>query len=69
MGQQEIYSFLKKYKTKWFSSKELADKLKVSSGSITSCLQRLKKWDLVWFRSNKKSTKFPYKGYAYKFRK
>lgn len=48
MGQQEVYSLLKRYKNKWFSSKEVADKLKLSSGSVTVSLQKLKKQNLVY---------------------
>jgi len=42
MGQQEVYSFLKKHKGKWFTSKEIADKLESSHGSVTTCLKKLR---------------------------
>ena len=42
MGQQEVYDFLKKHKGKWFTSKEIADKLRASHGSVTTCLKKLR---------------------------
>ena len=42
MGQQEVYDFLKKHKGKWHTSKEIADKLKASQGSVTTCLKKLR---------------------------
>ena len=42
MGQQEVYDFLKKHKGKWFTSKEIADGLKASQGSVTTCLKKLR---------------------------
>ena len=43
MGQQEVYDFLKRYRGKWFTSKEIANGLKASVGSVTTCLQKLRK--------------------------
>jgi len=54
MGQQEVYDFLKKNKTSWFSSKEIAKKLKVSIGSVTNSLKRLRESKQVLFRVKKK---------------
>ena len=42
MGQQEVYDFLKKHKGKWHTSKEIANGLKASVGSVTTCLQKLR---------------------------
>lgn len=42
MGQQEVYDFLKNHRGKWFTSKEIANGLKVSVGSVTTCLQKLR---------------------------
>ena len=42
MGQQEVYDFLKKYKGRWYTSKEIADGLKASHGSVTTCLKKLR---------------------------
>ena len=42
MGQQEVYDFLKKHKGRWYTSKEIADGLRASVGSVTTCLQKLR---------------------------
>ena len=42
MGQQEVYDFLKKHRSKWYTSKEIANGLKASVGSVTTCLQKLR---------------------------
>ena len=42
MGQQEVYDFLKKHRGKWYTSKEIADGLRASVGSVTTCLQKLR---------------------------
>ena len=42
MGQQEVYNFLKKHKGKLFTSKEIADGLEASQGSVTTCLKKLR---------------------------
>ena len=43
MGQQEVYSFLNENKGKWFTSKDIAQGLKVSLGSVTNNLKKLRK--------------------------
>lgn len=43
MGQQEVFSFLKNNKKKWFTSKDIADGLGVSLGSVTNNLKKLRK--------------------------
>ena len=53
MGQQETYNLLKRYKHKWFSSKEVANKLKLSPGSITVSLQKLRKQNLIYCKLKK----------------
>jgi len=42
MGQQEVYDYLKKHKGKWFTSKEIAEGLKASVGSVTTSLKKLR---------------------------
>lgn len=67
MGQQEVYTFLKRHKSKWFTSKEIADNLNSSLGSVTTCLKKLRDSSSVSF-------KYPSKRgqgknfYIYKFR-
>ena len=43
MGQQEVFSFLKVNKGKWYTSKDIAVKLRVSIGSVTNNLKKLRK--------------------------
>ena len=38
-----MFSFLKNNKKKWFTSKDIADGLKVSLGSVTNNLKKLRK--------------------------
>ena len=68
MGQQEVYNLLKQYRNKWFSSKEIAKKLKLSTGSVTVSMQKLRKANLVYFEFAR-TIKSGNKGYLYKFRK
>ena len=71
MGQQEIYIFLKKHRKKWFFAKEIANKLRVSPGSVLSSLKRLRKAKMVNYKLAKKSTGWLSKRvtYVYGFRK
>ena len=50
MGQQEVYTFLKKNSSKWFTSKEIANKLNASLGSVTTCLKKLRDSSAVSFK-------------------
>ena len=61
MGQQEIYDFLKKNKRKWFTSRDISDKLKVSIGSVTNCLKKLRQSRSIQFRTSKRKNQFEYK--------
>jgi len=54
MGQQEVYSFLKKYKDKWFSTREISKKLGISLGSVTMSAKRLRESKLVRFKYENK---------------
>ena len=61
MGQQEVYDFLKKNKDTWFSSKEIAEKLEASVGSVTTTLAKLRKQkDIKFKRSLKKRNMYFY---------
>ncbi|MBS3110236.1 HTH domain-containing protein [Candidatus Woesearchaeota archaeon] len=68
MGQQEVYDFLKKNKKMWFSSKDIAKKLKVSIGSVTNSLKRLRESKQVLFKIKKKEP-MARKIFEYKFKK
>lgn len=42
MGQQEVFTFLKENRNKWFTAREIAEKLKSSFTSITASLRKLR---------------------------
>ncbi len=53
MGQQEVYDLLKRYGNKWLSSKEIAKKLKASSGSVITSLKKLREGKIISFKMGK----------------
>ncbi|MFW5852547.1 MAG: MarR family transcriptional regulator [Nanoarchaeota archaeon] len=50
MGQHEVMDFLVKNKSKWFTSKEIAEGLKCSIGSVTTCLAKLRKTNYIEYK-------------------
>ena len=50
MGQQEVYDFLRKNKSKWFTSKEITKMLKISLGSVTTSLKKLRQTGILYSR-------------------
>jgi len=44
MGQQEVFTFLKKNRNKWFTSRQIADKLKASYGSVSVSIMKLRRY-------------------------
>ncbi len=62
MGQQEVYSFLKMHKSKWWASSEIAENMEASLGSVTTTLNKLRKRNDVMFKKSKiKTNAFLYK--------
>ena len=61
MGQQEVYSFLKRNRNKWFSSKEISKGLRVSLGSVMTSLKRLRESRAIDFRDGKRKNQFEYR--------
>ena len=61
MGQQEVYNYLKKNRKRWFTSKEISKGLKVSIGSVTNCLKKLRKTKAISFRGTKRKNQFEYR--------
>ena len=51
MGQQDIYDFLKKHPKRWYTSKELSQKLGISIGSVTMSLKKLRESKSVKFQT------------------
>lgn len=55
MGQQDIYDFLKKHPKKWFTSKELSEKLRISIGSVTMSLKKLRESNSIKYQTTKRN--------------
>ena len=71
MGQQEVFTFLKNNRNKWFTTNEIINGLKVSFGSVTTSLKKLRDSEQInWkkaiadFRRSGRRTVF-----AHKFKK
>lgn len=60
MGQQEVYDFLKKNKGKWFTAREISEKLNVSVGSVTNNIAKLKKNREILFKPSDRANQFKY---------
>ena len=64
MGQQEVYDFLRNNPDKWFTSKQIAENMKASYGSVTNNLAKLRKTSSIIFKISKRRTN----SYLYKFK-
>ncbi len=62
MSQQDIYNFLKEHPDEWFTAREINEYLKLSQGSISNNLKKLRQRDAVEYKRIEK------KGYIYKFK-
>ena len=60
MSQQEVSDFLKRYRTKWFTSKEIAEKLKVSTGSVINNLSKLRKSKQIKYKPAERANQYLY---------
>lgn len=67
MGQQEVYNFLKKHKGRWHTSKEIANKLRASLGSVTCCLKKLRDGSDIDSEYGKNSSRK--NAYVYRFKR
>jgi len=61
MGQQEVYSFLKRKKKRWFLSKDISKELGSSIGSVTNCLKKLRVNKAITFKGTKRKNQFKYR--------
>ena len=62
MGQQEVFSFLKNNTNKWWTSKQIAQKLNASVGSVTTTLAKLRRQKDIKFKvSEEKKNMYLYK--------
>ena len=57
MGQQEVFTLLKKNRSKWFTSRQIADKLNASYGSVSVSVMKLRQSGQIKFKKNKLRTK------------
>jgi DNA-binding transcriptional regulator GbsR (MarR family) len=60
MGQQEVYDYLVKHAGKWFTSREIADALQISIGSVTMSLKKLRKTNIIDFKNTGLRNTFKY---------
>lgn len=60
MGQQEVYDFLIKNKKDWFTSKEISEQINASIGSVTMSLKKLRKANLVKYKTAGKRNTYSY---------
>ncbi|MBR9700525.1 hypothetical protein GOV11_01530 [Candidatus Woesearchaeota archaeon] len=52
MGQQEVYEFLTKHEGSWYTSRQIALALKISIGSVTMSLKKLRKTNIIDFKNS-----------------
>jgi len=55
MGRQEVYNLLKANKGKWFTTRQIAGKIKVSIGSTTISVKKLRKYNMLKHKYKHKS--------------
>lgn len=65
MGQQEVYDFLRQNRSKWYTSKEIAEHLRLSMGSVTSNLKKLRKSHSIAYHLESRQGK---RNYIYSFK-
>ena len=61
MGQQEVYDFLERNKSRWFLSKEISKGLGVPISSVTICLKKLRESKAINSRDTKRENQFEYR--------
>lgn len=71
MSQQDVYEFLRKHKTSWFSARDIKEQLDVSIGSITNSLKKLRESKQILYRIVQRKSKTSNKRqiYEYKFKR
>jgi DNA-binding transcriptional regulator GbsR (MarR family) len=61
MGQQEVFAFLQTNKGKWFTSRDIAEALSISIGSVTMSLKKLRKANIIKFKNTGVRNTYKYK--------
>lgn len=69
MGQQEVFTFLQENRRKWFTAKQIAERLKVSFGSVITSLKILRQSKQIKFKMIKVNALRKKKVFVYKFKK
>jgi len=71
MSQEEVFNFLKRSKTKWFTGKKIAEKLRASTGSVTNNLNKLRDSGQIHhkFVTADSEVAMKRKVYAYRFKR
>jgi DNA-binding MarR family transcriptional regulator len=60
MGQQEVYDYLRDNPGRWYTSRQIADALTISIGSVTMSLKKLRKTNIIEFKSTGSRNTFKY---------
>lgn len=60
MGQQEVYDFLVDHSGKWYTSREIAEALDISIGSVTMSLKKLRKTNIITYQNTGMRNTFKY---------
>ena len=68
MGQQEVITFLKENKKKWFTARQTAEALKASFTSITTSLKKLRQSNQIEHKTIVINTLGRKKVFVYKFK-
>jgi len=61
MGQQDIYTFLKGHKNRWYDAYDLAKHLKAEYGAMTKCLRKLYKNNDIYKDTSFRPCKFKFR--------
>ncbi|MBU0616019.1 MAG: ArsR family transcriptional regulator [Nanoarchaeota archaeon] len=61
MGQQEVYDFLNKNRSNWYTSKEITKALNISIGSVTMSLKKLRQSGILHYRYTGKIYEYRFK--------
>ena len=61
ISQAEVLEFLENHKGKWFTARQLSEKIGITQGSCTNNLTKLKRHKLIDFREADKRYTFEYR--------
>ena len=71
MGQQEVFTFLGKNRNEWFTARQIAQRLKLSYGSVVVNLKRLRQSKEIENKIIRTDSQTPGRGkvFVYRFKK